>query len=489
MAYPPNGSSSSSAFAASNKATGGGFLGKLFKGGDRTGIRTTLTRRQVFLVAALVVGIVVGIALAVGLALGLRKNNPVSASTKVVLVCLDGYKPEYLNSGLTPNIKNFFEKGVSAKGGLLPVFPPQSFPNQYSMLTGLYPAYHGIVGDYFHDPKIPSNVFTTFARNESGTVNQQVFWGGVPLWVTLRQNNLDVGTVNWPGTSAKPFNTPPTYDQPFNKSQTDAQRVSTLLSWIGGVNNLDGTSQAKPVFIATHFRDADANGTLFGPDVNNPAFREVLTRVDNNFALLVDGIEKMGLTGSIDVIVVSDHGIASTPNNPANHLFYEDYVDLTQVDIVQNRPMAFVYPKSANFDYNAFAQSIRGKPNVRTYIRGRTDEFAYPAEYSLDTERSRIPPITILPFEGFTFFYKNESFPTRVSLNRNQLGSAGYVADDPDMLGVFAAKGPSFRSALVVGGDKAVIRTLDVYPLLAKLLGVKAEANNGTLEAFAAMFR
>ncbi|KAI8855361.1 alkaline-phosphatase-like protein [Chytridium lagenaria] len=416
MAYPPT---SSTAFATSSSSGGNstGFFKKLFKGGDRTGIRTTLTRRQVFTIAAITVGIVIGIALTVGLTL--------------------------------------VDKGVSAKAGILPVYPAQSFPNQYSMLTGLYPANHGIIGDYFHVPDVPSNNgfnrFTTFARNESGTVNQPIFWGGVPLWVTIRRNNLDVGTH------------PPTYDQPFNRSQTDRQRVVTLVSWIKGVNLLTNSVQPKPVFIATHFRDADANGTLFGPDVNSPNFREVLARVDSNFGFILDQIEEIGMTNSIDVVVTSDHGISPTPNNASFHLFYEDFLDLSQVDIVQNRPLTYVYPKSTSFDLNAFAETMRNRGDrVRTYIKGRTDSFA----------------------EGYTFFYRNESFPDRISLNRNQLGSGGYDVDLPNMLGIFAARGPSFKIAGKLGGDKPEIKTVDMYPLLAKLVGVEPEKSDGRIEVF-----
>ncbi|KAJ3118166.1 hypothetical protein HDU96_003453 [Phlyctochytrium bullatum] len=510
--YPPDGSLGTSSARSSRS----GFFRSLFKGGDRTGIRTTLTRRQVFLIAALTIGIVIGIALSVGLALGLRKNNsPAEASTKVVLVCLDGFKPEYLNTGLTPRIKDFskfelrfvnkpafadihppprlaVDKGVSAKAGLLPVWPAQSFPNQYTMLSGLLPAYHGIVGDYFHVENIDSkNGFTTFARNVSSTVQLPQFWGGVPIWVTLRRANLDVGTVNWPGTSAKPFNVPPTYDQPFNRTQTDGQRVNTLVSWIQGINNADNNRpQAKPVFIATHFRDADANGTVFGPNPSDPRFKEVLERVDRNFALLVDSIDKIGMTDKIDIVLVSDHGIASTPNDPSRHLFYEDYLNLTEVDIVQNRPIAYVYPKASTFDFTAFEASIKDKPNVKVYIRGRTEgAFAYPAEFRSNPNQERIPPIAIMPNEGYTFFYRTERSPDRVNLEKNQLGAGGYDVDAASMIGIFAARGPSFKTAGAVGGDKPVIRTVDIYPLLTKLIGVPAEPNNGTLSVFADMLK
>ncbi|KAJ3109513.1 hypothetical protein HDU97_005170 [Phlyctochytrium planicorne] len=476
------------------------FFKAVFKGGDRTGIRTTLTRRQVFLAAAVVIGIVVGIALAVGLTLGLRKSNNDQSSgpTKVVLICLDGFKPEFINSGLTPNIKKFFDEGAVSKNGLVPVFPAQSFPNQYTMLTGLLPAYHGIVGDYFHDDKInsvnPISKFTTFARNESGTVSQDSFWQGIPLWTTLTTNKLPVATVNWPGTSVSNGFSQLHYKLQFDKSQTDAQRVEFLLSWMQGVNLKDGASLPKPIFIATHFRDADANGTILGPDVTKQSFKDVLTRVDTNFAAIIAGIEKQSLTSSVDVVVVSDHGLVPTATD--KKVFYEDFfAKIEDVNIVQNRPMALIYPKDG-FDYAAFEKTFPTLPNsanVKLMLKTKKagESNAYPKEYLANPAQDRIPPITLVPNEGYTFAYKTENIGLgRVSLNPNQFGAAGYAFDEEtggNMVGVFAGRGPSFKSGFVSGGSK--IRTVDIYPLLTKLIGVKPEVNNGTLEVFADLLK
>ncbi|KAJ3166189.1 hypothetical protein HK101_011972 [Irineochytrium annulatum] len=444
------------------------------------GIRTTMTRRKVYTIAGITIGVVVATALVLGLVLGLKKNNSSNNSSPpltVALIGLDGFRPDYITQAGTPNIWAFFQSGVNSSDGLEPPFPAQSFPSQYAMVTGLNPAFNGIVGDYFHADELDAVNPSSFNRNGSG-VETQGSWLGTPLWVTLRKAGYVVATAGWPSTEANVGGLAPQLDLAFNKSQTDTFRVDTLLKWCEG-KNVDGSSTGTgtPYMIAMHFRILDVNGTANGPGLKASA----LTAADNTFAHFMKGLQDLGLDTTTNVIVVSDHGMASTPltagGTPANIVYYEDLFNVTATPspikwLVHNRPMAYIYlnPGVNAADFTAKWLSI---PNMTYYLKSG-DSHAYPDEF-LNPSSNRIPDIMIVPDEGYVLGYRNTA---GVPFPKVSKGSAGYLNTRPSMRGVFAAKGPLFAKGTSIQGP---VRSADVYNVLARALGVQAEPGNGRL--------
>ncbi|KAJ3414416.1 hypothetical protein HDV05_006597 [Chytridiales sp. JEL 0842] len=448
---------------------------------EPNGIRTTITRRTLFISIAIVLSIVLIVSLSLGLTLG-RNNNSRNSNvqsgkyatigyTSAMLLCLDGFRPDYLALGITPNIARFIGQGVRGRG-LIPPFPAQSFPAQYSMITGLQPAYHGIVGDYFHDFEVNQDMINSFGRNDTATVANNAFWYGDPLWVDLQKQGGIAATVNWPGSSASVNALPPRLQLPFNKTMTDAFRVRTIVSWLEG-KTLDGDQLPIPNVVVTHFRAMDVNGTLFGPDTNNPDLLRTLTTLDQNVKTLMDGIDRLGLADKMNIILVSDHGIAAV--QPTNVIYYEDiFDDLSKYIIVQNRPMGYIYPANRTEDITKLPNKISTTPHLKAFIQG--DPFrTFPPNFSPDIS-PRVPPILLLPDEGYYLAFRTPGRPTLAV----QGGAAGYDPSLVSMLGLFAARGPAFNKGVEI--PTLSIQAVDVYPLLGKLLEMESlAAGNGSL--------
>ncbi|KAI9326680.1 alkaline-phosphatase-like protein [Obelidium mucronatum] len=404
---------------------------------------------------AVVIGIVLGISVPLGTSEATRKRplHPQSskATALTLLIGLDGFREDYLDKTITPALFDFFEK--AAVSSLQPVFPAQSFPNQYSMITGLLPAKHGLVGDYFHSTSVNSEYNASYSRNNSyNSVNNPIFYGGVPLWQSVQSSRIYI----WNSQARKLESTQSLhhFNAAFNKTQTDLFRAGVVENWIKGVG-IDGTTPiVTPAFIATHMRVMDVAGTAMGTDVSR--LKANLTALDQSFAKIIAAAQAFK-TGPVNIVVVSDHGMSAVDNSKT--VYYEDLFDVSTTIIVQNRPMAYLYT-NGNFDVQAFSTKAKAfESSLTYYVKGINPAPGF------ESGGDRIPDILILPVEGVVLAYKTPGYPT-VPISG---GSAGYLHTIASMQGVFAGQGPAFKSGIKSSGSP--VRTVDVYALLVKLIG------------------
>lgn len=110
-------------------------------------------------------------------------SNSVLAGQTVILISIDGLRWDYPEKADTPNIDYLIEHGVRAKS-LIPCFPTKTFPNHYSIVTGLYPQNHGIIANNMYDPE--RNEYFRLSLREA--VRDPAWWGGEPIWVTVEKN-------------------------------------------------------------------------------------------------------------------------------------------------------------------------------------------------------------------------------------------------------------------------------------------------------------
>ncbi|KAJ3328323.1 hypothetical protein HDU76_010168 [Blyttiomyces sp. JEL0837] len=432
-----------------------------------TGIRTTLTRRHLYIAIGVTLAIVVAIALAVGLTVG-KKNNTAAGSDiqnsfrPTLLICFDGVRPDYITKDTTPVIYDFMQN-AKVTGKTVPVFPAQSFPNQYAMMTGLYPYKHGIVGDYFHAKDVNADRPVSYGRNTTETVNTGGFYFGRPFWSVVKSKLGGIsGTVNWPGSEASVNNDPPTLEQNYNSTQADSFRISKVVEWLSQ-NNSNVRIPKVPDFIATHLRLLDVTGVANG--TKDASITKALTTLDTNFKTLLDGLAKnqLSVDNNYNIIVVSDHGMADVPrptdaNN--NLIHYEDILnDIDNTNIVQNRPMGYVYVKEG-VDPSSVLKTIPADAKYTLYVQG-SDKYKFPDTYQPD-KNGRVPSILILPNEGY---YLQFSSPGRL-FAPNVLGAAGYDPTLPSMAGIFMAAGPAFKKA----DSQVTVKSIDVYPLLVSVV-------------------
>ncbi|KAJ3393354.1 Serine/threonine kinase [Entophlyctis sp. JEL0112] len=372
------------------------------------------------------------------IALGYRFSNQTGSQVQqtVVLISLDGFREEYLSRGFTPNIAALVASGISASF-MTPVFPSLTFPNHYSIVTGLYPESHGIVGNVFFDPELND----TFVYVDSTKNKESKWWGGEPIWVTAAKNGLKTSTCMWPGSEALIQGVSPTYVQPYNGSMSNSERVAKVLDW------LSLPWQKRPVFLTLYMNDVDSAGHSFGPD--SAQVNTALKSVDNAVGNLVRGILDVQRVsklqhGTINLMIVSDHGMAvGAPVE--NFIYVDDYVSADAFDIVNNVVVS-IYPKYEN-DTASILESLQlaalNSSNWHVWSRDSVPvEFHY-------SHNARIGPIVAMPDEGYGLSVRSQAPSKKVG------GMHGYNNTDKNMRAIFVAAGPAFKSSghLIVGNE------------------------------------
>jgi predicted AlkP superfamily pyrophosphatase or phosphodiesterase len=384
---------------------------------------------------------------------------PAAQVDPVVLVSIDGFRPDYLDRGATPTLNALAAAGVRAKA-MKPAFPSLTFPNHYTLVTGLYPDHHGIVNNRMTDPVSGAR----FVYNDPKTTGDPAWWGGEPIWVAAEKRGLRAATVFWPGSDVAIAGTRPSRWLPFDGSMKPDARVDQLLAW------MDLPAAERATFYTLYFEQVDHAAHEDGPD--SAAVGEALREVDAALARLVDGLKRRGLAGRVNLVIVSDHG--GTATAPERVIYLEDLVGEELAERVTLGILAGLNPRPGR---TAEVEALLLKKHEHMQC-SRKGEM--PAHLHYGTH-PRIPALLCLADDGWIittreYLAKRKRFPG---------GDHGYDNDDPNMRALFIANGPAFRRGLVV----PEFDNVDVYPLLAHLLGVAPQPSDGDIAAVAPMLK
>lgn len=379
--------------------------------------------------------------------------------TPLLLVSIDAYRHDYLERGRSPTLAMLARTGVRADS-MQPAFPSLTFPNHYTLVTGLTPDHHGIVNNTMHDAKLGK-----FALRDRAATSDGRWWAqGTPLWETANRHGLRTATMFWPGSEAEIHGYRPDYWFPFDDAVTSVQRVDQVLAW------LDLPAAQRPSFITLYFDAVDHAGHQAGPD--SVQVDQALDEVDAAMARLVAGLRARALFDHINIVVVSDHGMASVP--AANSILMDQLVDLSQVRTVSMGILAGFNPKGANAtERAAFANVEATLQRPHAHMRC-WDKTKVPARFAYG-HNPRVPQLLCLANTGWRI--TTSDYLAR----RGQhlpLGEHGYDNADPEMQAIFIAHGPAFRT----GARIRAFPNVDVYPLLAHLLELPPVANDGDAE-------
>ncbi|KAJ3299779.1 hypothetical protein HK104_007057 [Borealophlyctis nickersoniae] len=333
-------------------------------------------------VGAMLVSICV-VAAVVGLGISAARNAAMggldSYNGTVILVSFDGFRAEYLTRNLTPALARLGARGVTADY-MTPSFPSITFPNHYTIVTGLYPESHGIVGNVFYDPVINDTfIYVDPSRNSQGK-----WWGGEPIWVTAIKQGLKAGTCMWPGSEAPIQGIRPTYWMKYRHTMPLPQRVDLLMSW------LDKPAAERPKFLTVYIPDVDSAGHEYG--VYSKQVNDSLVRVDTALNYLLTSLQSRNLQSRVNVIVVSDHGMADTSNDRL--VFLDDYIAVDNVTIVENLPILMLYPQNENDTSKIVEQLRNGSQSTGHFRAYRKEDVPEEFHYS---HSDRIGPIVVVP--------------------------------------------------------------------------------------------
>ena len=368
----------------------------------------------------------------------------------LILISLDGWRWDYLDRAKAPNLRRLAAAGVRAEG-LIPSFPSKTFPNHYTIVTGLSPEHHGIVSNTMVDRSIGPDRFTM----SSATAKDARWWGGEPVWVTAIRQGRRASILFWPGSEAAIGGIRPHDWIPYSDAFPNRERVERMLTWLARPEG------ERPSFATLYFSDVDSVGHRAGPDSS-----EVLAAADQLDALigtLVAGVDKLGLASRTNYVIVSDHGMAQLSDDRT--IFVDDYLDPSTVEIVEMSPVLQVLPRSASAE-SAY-QALKGKhPALTVYKR---EEMPEDLHYR---NNPRIPPVVGIADDGWTIALRSRNL---VRLVTDRGGDHGYDPKHRSMLGLFIAAGPAFRQAAVV----PPFENIHVYDVMCRALGLTPAPNDG----------
>ena len=400
-------------------------------------------------------GILCAVLLALAFVAPSAAEPPLAQTTRpiVILIAIDGWRWDYIERFRPPVLGGMAAAGVRSEG-LIPIFPSKTFPNHYTVVTGLHAARHGITSNNMADPALPWR-FTLGNRE----VQQDTrWWGGEPLWVGVERQGQIAATMFWPGSDVEIAGDRPTFWRPYEHELPNEARVDQLLVW------LNEPEPKRPTFLTLYFSDVDTAGHRFGPSAEET--RTAALHVDTMVGRLVSGIEQLGLASRTNYVIVSDHGMAELSRERV--IVLDDYLDLATVDLIDSAPIVGIIVRAGDSVESAY-RALAGKhPALQVYTRS-----TLPEEHRL-RNHPRLPDLIGVADDGW-------HPTTKAWLARDQTtgefpgGNHGYEPKHRSMHGLFVATGSQFKSGIVV----PAFDNIHVYVLLCRLLGISPATNDG----------
>lgn len=378
----------------------------------------------------------------------------------VIVISFDGLRASYLRDsrfdGVHPTFDEFAKAGASMP--IQPVFPSLTFPNHYTLATGLYAESHGIVANDFYDPALnESFTMSSHAANSDGK-----WWLGEPIWITAVKQKLVSAVYFWPGSEAKIDGRHATYWFNFSESTPYSTRVNQAITWA------HMPEDTRPSLIMLYFQEVDHAGHVYGPD-NTTAIRAALKVVDDTLAQIRDGVKDVP---NISWVLVSDHGMAELVSNGTvllpklpgvnNTLLAQTRVPARSGTLLHLWPPA---GQETTLQQQISAGLNATQANATCWLKSQI-----PARFHYQ-KSNRIPPVVALADLGYYASSSN-------SFYGSYMGNHGYDNFEKDMRGIFIAKGDNFLE----GYDKSdePLPNINVYNILCSLLGLNPAPNNGS---------
>ncbi|NWV66391.1 ENPP3 phosphodiesterase, partial [Malurus elegans] len=375
----------------------------------------------------------------------------------LILFSMDGFRAEYLQtwSSLLPNIEKLKTCGTHSKY-MRAVYPTKTFPNHYTIVTGLYPESHGIIDNNMYDVNL--NAHFSLSGEEKF---KPAWWKGEPVWLTAMYQNLKAGTFFWPGSDVPINRTFPTLYTKYNGSIPYEERISGILKW------LDNPQSERPDLYTLYIEEPDSSGHSFGPV--SAGVIKALQAADQALGTLMDGLKQRNLHKCVNLIVLADHGMEKTY--------------CKQLEYMTN-----YFEKVDFYMYGGPAARIRARNVPKDYFTCKFVTGPFPLAQCRRSPQHFKPYLT--PDLPKRFHYANNIRIDKVHLlvDRQWLavsdkgytscdgGNHGYNNEFKSMEAIFLAYGPSFKEKTEVDA----FENIEVYNLMCDLLHILPAQNNGT---------
>ena len=384
----------------------------------------------------------------------------------VLLVSMDGFSNQYIHKYDLPNLKKFIREGASADG-LIPSFPSKTFPNHYTLVTGMYPGNHGLIDNHFYDPA--SETFYTMKNPE--VVRNSTFYGGVPLWRLAYQNGIKSASYFWVGSELKNEGEHPDYFLQYEESVPFINRIDQVLGW------LTLPEKERPHFISLYFSSPDHESHETGP--YSEETRKKVIEMDSLIGVMTSRIEATRLP--VNIILVSDHGMLEMKQDESTFIFLDEIVRTVKkkLTVVNGGTQAHIYTTSASQRDSLYTAL---KATARDYDVVKSENFLTRWNYA----NPRSGDILLVAKPG-KYIVNGSREKTVSGLREGKMfGAHGF---DPgvvkEMYGIFYAMGPNIKQNVKI----PAFENIHVYPLIAKILCMKPGKIDGDLNVLKPIYR
>jgi alkaline phosphatase D len=377
---------------------------------------------------------------------GFRKDTRKPFKNYVLLVSLDAFRWDYSKIYHTPNLDKLARDGVKAER-MYSSFPTVTFPNHYSIATGLYPDHHGIINKSFPAPDL--GLF--YRMGDRTAVENPAFYGGEPVWVTAEKQGVRSASFFWVGSEAPVKGIHPTYWEKYDESVTFQARIDTVIKWLGY------PTEKRPELVTLYFNEPDETSHTFGPV--SPQTGKVVERLDSLMGVLRAKLSTLPEAKKINLIILSDHGMEAVSSK--RYINIKSLVpDRMIASISGGNPVYLINPSEGKKDSVLYL--LNRSKGLKAWSKSRL-----PSKWHYGTNL-RIPEIVVVADSSW-------SIGTRPDGSSIRGGAHGYDNSNSDMFSIFYAAGPAFKKNYRF----RELNNIDIYNLICKILNIVPAKNDG----------
>ncbi|MCF7825741.1 MAG: ectonucleotide pyrophosphatase/phosphodiesterase [Candidatus Marinimicrobia bacterium] len=376
----------------------------------------------------------------------------------VVMLSLDGCRWDYPQMADMPNLESIARDGVKLES-LQPCFPSKTFPNHYSMATGLYPDQHGIVQNTFYDSTMDAH----YKISDRNAVENAAFYDGEPIWVTAEKQGMKTASFYWVGSEAPISGIYPSRWKRYDQHFPYEARVDSVVAW------LSLPEKERPRLITWYYPEPDGVGHKFSPESDE--VKLTLEYLDSLIGDFRQKLSQLPFADQVNVIVTSDHGMARISGDKM--IYFDDYIQTTWLDTsLGGNPVWLLDTKEGCLDlvYN----SLKQVPHVQIWKKDSIPEYLHYGS------NQRVMDLVVSADINWSIGWRTHEVPaTFVG------GTHGYDPRYKDMHAIFYAAGPAFKHGYV----HPTVENINIYPLIAKILKLKPAETDGKLENVSHMLK
>jgi alkaline phosphatase D len=366
----------------------------------------------------------------------------------LVVLSMDGFRWDYTDKVNTPNFDKIARQGVKAKS-IVPSFPTKTFPNHYTLATGLYPDHHGIVLNGFYDPVEKRH----YSVGNRSSVQDGSFYGGEPIWVTAEKQGVKSASLFWVGSEAEIKGVRPSIWKTYQHKMPYENRIDTVISW------LQLPQPERPHLIMWYFDEPDSEGHQSGPD-GLKTF-DTIERLDSLLGVFLVKLEVLPIADQINFIVTSDHGMCATSDDRV--VMLNEYIPEEWVEEIQGNSPVWTIKAKEGYKNN-IEEKLAEIEHVTAWPSAKVPEHLHYGK------NPRTLDFVVVADSAWSVFYDRKG---------SYFGGAhGYDDGNTDMHAIFYGVGPIFKTNYF----QPSFTNVSLYPLMCEILNLEAAPNDGSLE-------